>query len=72
MDSTLALGAFRIARGAGGEAVDVNGNLVEREKHHLNLHLNLGVGCAPLLADFRIPKPPGCSQGAQRAVFCAV
>src|SRR3989454_7707912 len=20
----------------------------------------------------RIPKPPGCSQGAQRAVFCAV
>ena len=25
----------------------VNGNLVEREKHHLNLHLNLGVGCAP-------------------------
>src|SRR2546422_232790 len=47
MDSTLALGAFRIARGAGGEAVDVNANLVEREKHHLNLHLNLGVGCAP-------------------------
>src|SRR5712691_3298611 len=32
MDSTLALGAFGIARGAGGEAVDVNGNLVEREK----------------------------------------
>src|SRR5437899_4473100 len=32
MDSTLALGAFRIARDAGGEAVDVNGNLVEREK----------------------------------------
>jgi len=32
MDSTLALGAFRIARGAGGEGVDVNGNLVEREK----------------------------------------
>ena len=31
MDSTLALGAFRIARGASGEAVDVNGNLVERE-----------------------------------------
>src|SRR2546425_12963569 len=32
MDSTLALGAFGIARGAGGEGVDVNGNLVEREK----------------------------------------
>ena len=31
-DSTLALGAFRIARGAGGEGVDVNGNIVEREK----------------------------------------
>src|SRR2546427_782729 len=32
MDSTLALGAFRIARDAGGEAVDVSGNLVERGK----------------------------------------
>ena len=31
MDSTLALRAFRIATGAGGEAMDVNGNLVERE-----------------------------------------
>src|SRR5207245_5989324 len=28
--------------------------------------------CPELLADFRIPKPPGCWQGAQRAVFCAV
>ena len=28
--------------------------------------------CTELLADFRIPKPPGRSQGAQRAVFCAV
>src|SRR6266852_3843328 len=28
--------------------------------------------CPELLADFRIPKPPGRSQGAQRAVFCAV
>src|SRR2546422_418581 len=27
MDSTLALGALRIARDAGGEGVDVNGNL---------------------------------------------
>ena len=27
MDSTLALGAFPIARDAGGEGVDVNGNL---------------------------------------------
>jgi len=26
------LGAFGIARGAGGEAVDVNGSIVEREK----------------------------------------
>src|SRR5437879_255557 len=35
--------------------------------------LNLGSGlCPELLADFRIPKPPGCSQGAQRAVSCAV
>src|SRR5207245_2023566 len=50
----------------------VNGNLVEREKHHLNLHLNLGVGCAPSCWPIFVPKPPGCSQGAQRAVFCAV
>src|SRR2546425_619455 len=40
------LGAFRIGRDAGGEAVR------EREP--------------------RIPKPPGCSQGAQRAVISAV
>src|SRR3989454_268910 len=40
------LGAFRIGRDAGGEAVR------EREP--------------------RIPNPPGWSQGAQRAVFCAV
>src|SRR2546425_774143 len=100
MDSTLALGAFRIARGAGGEAVDVNGNLVEREKgdvwnrnscvliddrlwaaksegrQWVDQCLNLYVAhclahhpeprsglCPELLADFRIPKPPGCSQG---------
>src|SRR2546422_7646873 len=25
----------------------VNRNLVEREKHHLNLHLKLAVACAP-------------------------
>src|SRR5712692_5300884 len=41
----------------------VNGNLVEREKHHLNLHLNLGVGCAPSCWPIFVPKPPGCSQG---------
>src|SRR3989441_11145953 len=54
MDSTLALGAFRIARGAGGEAVDVNGNLVEREKHHLNLHLNLH-----LTSEWDVPRVAG-------------
>src|SRR3989442_148704 len=116
MDSTLALGAFRIARGAGGEAVDVNGNLVEREKGDvrnrnfcvlidyrlwaaksegrpwvdpcIELYVDHCIStsihcidhqpeprsglCPELLADFRIPNPPGCSQGAQRAVFCAV
>src|SRR2546428_12037515 len=41
--------------------------------HHLNLHLNLGVGCAPSVAgDFRIPKTSWVLAGAQRAVFCAV
>src|SRR3989442_1709704 len=73
MDSTLALGAFRIARGAGGEGVDVNGSLVEREsssassqciKQCINHHPEPRSGlCPELLADFRIPKPPGCSQG---------
>src|SRR3989449_7124229 len=100
MDSTLALGAFRIARGAGGEAVDVNGNLVEREKgdvwnrnfcvlidyrlwaaksegrpwvdHCIEQCLEQCLDhppeprsglCPELLADFRIPKPPGSSQG---------
>src|SRR3989441_1265153 len=76
MDSTLALGAFRIARGAGGEAVDVNGNLVEREKHHLNLHLNLH-----LTSEWAVPRVAGrfsdsetswVLAGAQRPVFCAV
>jgi len=41
MDSTLALGAFRIARGAGGEAVDVNGNLVERGRREMSLESKL-------------------------------
>ena len=100
MDSTLTLGAFRIARGAGGEGVDVNGSLVEREKGDvwnrnfcvlidyglwaakskgrpwvdhcieqcimqcLDHHPEPRSGLSPeLLADFRIPKPPGCSQG---------
>src|SRR2546427_548713 len=105
MDSTLALGAFRIARDAGGEAVREReprrageGRLVwnrnscflidygllaaKREgrpwvdhclNHCLDHHPEPRSGlCPELLADFRIPKPPGCSQGAQRAVFCAV
>src|SRR2546422_908265 len=108
MDSTLALGAFRIARDAGGEAVREReprrageGRLVWNRNcflmdyglwaaksegrpwvehcidhcldHCLAHHPEPRSGlCPELLADFRIPKPPGCSQGAQRAVFCAV
>src|SRR5712692_3918421 len=108
MDSTLALGAFRIARGAGGEAVREReprrageGRLVWNRNYCVLIDyrlwaaksegrqwvdqcLNLYVAhclahhpeprsglCPELLADFRIPKPPGCSQGAQRAVFCS-
>src|SRR2546425_13028013 len=63
MDSTLALGAFRIARGAGGEAVR------EREPRRAGEASpkpppkpRSGL-CPELLADFRIPKPPGRSQG---------
>ena len=73
MDSTLALGAFRIARGAGGEAVDVNGNLVEREKHHLNLHLNLGVGCAPSCWPiFGFRNLLGARRGAEGSFLCSL
>src|SRR2546422_9027 len=38
-----------------------------------SIPLNLGVGCAPSCWPiFGFRNPPGCSQGAQRAVFCAV
>src|SRR5947209_8485681 len=47
MDSTLALGDVRIARSAVSGGLALALKLVERGKHHLNLHLNLGVGCAP-------------------------
>src|SRR2546425_2621606 len=77
MDSTLALGAFRIARGAGGEAVDVNGNLVEREKHHLNLHLNLH-----LTSEWAVPRVAGrfsdsetswvLAGGAEGSLLCSL
>src|SRR6266849_594128 len=105
MDSTLALGALRIARGAGGEAVREReprrageGRLVWNRNYCFLMDYGLWAAksegrqwveqcieqciehppeprsglCPELLADFRIPKPPGCSQGAQRAVFCAV
>src|SRR5947209_5209731 len=73
MDSTLALGAFPIARGAGGEAVYVNGNLVEREKHHLNLHLNLGVGCAPSCWPiFGFRNLLGARRGAEGSFLCSL
>src|SRR2546422_3185298 len=108
MDSTLALGAFRIARDAGGEAVREReprrageGRLVWNRNYCvlidcglwaaksegrqwvdqcLNLYVDHCLShclshclahhpeprsglCPELLADFRIPKPPGCSQG---------
>ena len=45
--------------------------LLREEQHFWVAEGSAGL-CPELLADFRIPKPPGCSQGAQRAVFCAV
>src|SRR5438445_285450 len=76
MDSTLALGALRIARGAGGEAVREReprraGEASPKPPPKPPPNPRSGL-CPELLADFRIPKPPGCSQGAQRAVSCAV
>src|SRR3989442_12142357 len=105
MDSTLALGAFRIGRGAGGEGVREReprrageGRLVWNRNYCFLMDYGLWAAksegrqwveqcieqciehppeprsglCPELLADFRIPKPPGCSQGAQRAGFWAV
>src|SRR3989475_7244814 len=47
----------------------VNGNLVEREKHHLNLHLNLGVGCAPSCWPiFGFRNLLGAPRGAQQVL----
>src|SRR3989454_1219808 len=100
MDSTLALGAFRIARGAGGEAVREReprrageGRLVWNRNFCVLIDYRLWAAksegrpwvdhcieqcikqcldhppeprsglCPELLADFRIPKPPGSSQG---------
>src|SRR5438445_12763020 len=67
MDSTLALGAFRIARGAGGEAVREReprraGEASPKPPPKPPPKPRSGL-CPELLADFRIPKPPGCSQG---------
>src|SRR2546428_7311203 len=111
MDSTLALGALRIAKGACGEAVREReprrageGRLVWNRnscvlidyglwaaksegrpwvehcieqcikhcieqclEHHPEPRSGL---CPELLADFRIPKPPGCSQ--ERRGQCSV
>src|SRR5437899_7499907 len=51
----------------------VKGNLVEREKHHLNLHLNLGVGCAPSgWPIFRIPNLLGARRGAEGSFLCSL
>src|SRR2546425_863515 len=67
MDSTLALGAFGIARGAGGEAVREReprraGEASPKPPPKPPPKPRSGL-CPELLADFRIPKPPGCSQG---------
>src|SRR3989441_8023542 len=109
MDSTLALGALRIARGAGGEGVREReprrageGRLVWNRNycvlidyrlwaaksegrqwvdHCIDLYVDHCIDhhpeprsglCPELLADFRIPKPPGCSQENPGAFFCAV
>src|SRR5207302_8916158 len=73
MDSTLALGAFRIARGAGGEAVREReprraGEASPKPPPKPPPKPRSGL-CPELLADFRIPKPPGCSQGGAEGSF---
>src|SRR3989442_12115885 len=69
MDSTLALGVFGIARGAGGEAVREReprraGEASPKPPPKPPPKPRSGL-CPELLADFRIPKPPGCSQGGR-------
>src|SRR2546426_4071290 len=63
----LSLGAFRIARDAGGEAVREReprraGEASPKPPPKPSPKPRSGL-CPELLADFRIPKPPGCSQG---------
>src|SRR2546425_1119133 len=65
MDSTLALGALRIARGAGGEGVDVNGNLVEREKGD-----EFGIKLLLPHAPGRLPTRPLCRKIQPNVLRC--
>src|SRR5216684_1869520 len=68
MDSTLALGAFRIARGAGGEAVR------EREPRRAGEASPKPPSglCPELLADFRIPNLLGARRGAEGSFLCSL
>src|SRR5437899_4771963 len=107
MDSTLALGALRIARGAGGSGGREReprrageGRLVWNRNFCVLIDYGLWAAkskgrpwvdhcieqcimqcinhppeprsglCPELLADFRIPKPPGCSQGIFSSLIC--
>src|SRR3989454_748737 len=63
MDSTLALGAFRIARGAGGEAVREGEPRRAGEASPKPPPKPRSGLCPEWLADFSDSEPPGCSQG---------
>src|SRR5712692_12008704 len=64
----MACGRQKVKGGNGSNIASISTS-INRIDHHPEPRSGL---CPELLADFRIPKPPGCSQGAQRAVFCAV
>src|SRR2546426_941910 len=76
MDSTLALGAFRIARGAGGEAVREReprraGEASPKPPPKPPPKPRSGL-CPELLADFRIPNLLGARRGAEGSFLCSL
>src|SRR5437870_5313494 len=76
MDSTLALGALRIARGAGGEAVREReprraGEASPKPPPKPPPKPRSGL-CPELLADFRIPNLLGARRGAEGSFLCSL
>src|SRR3989442_5721110 len=72
MDSTLALGAFRIARDAGGEAVREGEPRRAGEASPKPPPKPRSGLCPEWLADFRIPNLLGARRGAEGSFLCSL